>query len=219
MLARLESGSLGRVVFAVPSEVRWALPLYELALMTAHTLRDAAAAPELVFVTPERRPMNEFGPAASDHIADLVREQGIELITDRAPAAVEGDELRCEDGTTVAAPFVVTLPALAVPDIPGLPQGRSGFIACDPEMRVDGLRNVWAAGDATWLPIKQGGLAAQQAEVAAGSILAEAGLGPPPAPFSPIVRAALLTGEEPRFLRARPARRRASAPVRSGGRR
>ena len=59
-------------------------------------------------------------------------------------------------------------------------------------------------GDATWLPIKQGGLAAQQAEVAAASIAAAAGYDVDPVTFEPVVRAALLTGEEPEFLRSGP---------------
>jgi sulfide:quinone oxidoreductase len=52
------------------------------------------------------------------------------------------------------------------------------------------------------LPIKQGGLAAQQAEAAASDIAAAAGLLVEPRPFRPVVRGALLTGEEPVFLRA-----------------
>src|SRR5581483_1821169 len=54
-------------------------------------------------------------------------------------------------------------------------------------------------------PIKQGGLAAQQADAAAQAIAA--GLGAPlqPEPFSPRLRGQLLTGLGPTYLSARPA--------------
>jgi hypothetical protein len=69
-------------------------------------------------------------------------------------------------------------------------------------MRVEGLDSVWAAGDATWFPVKQGGLAAQQADVAARSIAAQAGAHVPIEAFQPVLRAALITGEAPDFFRS-----------------
>jgi hypothetical protein len=69
---------------------------------------------------------------------------------------------------------------------------------------VDGVKGVYAAGDVTWFPIKQGGLAAQQADSAASAIAAAAGASVNPQPFRPILRGALITGRAPRFLRAEP---------------
>ena len=54
----------------------------------------------------------------------------------------------------------------------------------------------------TSAPIKQGGLAAQQAVVAATAIAFAAGAKVSPAPYTPVLRALLLTGETPRWLRA-----------------
>jgi sulfide:quinone oxidoreductase len=54
----------------------------------------------------------------------------------------------------------------------------------------------------TAFPIKQGGLAAQQADAAAESIAALAGASIEPRPFKPVLRGLLLTGLSPRFLRA-----------------
>ena len=59
---------------------------------------------------------------------------------------------------------------------------------------MEGAANVWAAGDAIAFPIKQGGLAAQQAGAAAESIAAEAGADIEPQPFRPVLRGVLLTG-------------------------
>jgi hypothetical protein len=61
---------------------------------------------------------------------------------------------------------------------------------------------VFAAGDATDFPIKQGGLAAQQADAVAEAIAASVGADIDPQPFRPILRGVLLTGAAPRYLRA-----------------
>jgi sulfide:quinone oxidoreductase len=61
---------------------------------------------------------------------------------------------------------------------------------------------VYAAGDATVFPVRQGGLAAQQADAAAELIAAEADATVEPAPFRPVLRGLLLTGSEPSYMRA-----------------
>jgi CBS domain-containing protein len=66
---------------------------------------------------------------------------------------------------------------------------------------VIGLRDVYAAGDITSFPVKQGGIAAQQAEVAATSIASSAGADVEPRTFRPVLRGVLLTGDAPRYLR------------------
>jgi sulfide:quinone oxidoreductase len=67
---------------------------------------------------------------------------------------------------------------------------------------VDGLDGVFAAGDATFFPVKQGGLAAQQADAVAEVIAAAAGVDIEPKPFRPMLRGVLLAGRKPRFMRA-----------------
>ena len=61
--------------------------------------------------------------------------------------------------------------------------------------------DVFAAGDATAGPIKQGGLATQQADAAAEAIAAEAGAPVTPRPCRRVLRGVVLTGEAPLFLR------------------
>jgi sulfide:quinone oxidoreductase len=63
---------------------------------------------------------------------------------------------------------------------------------------------VWAVGDMTTRPLKQGGLAAQQADVAAADIAALAGDALDVAPYRPALHGLMLTGAEPEFLRRRP---------------
>jgi sulfide:quinone oxidoreductase len=98
---------------------------------------------------------------------------------------------------------VVASPELRVPYLNGVPRGAGGFVPTDDLGRVKGLEHVFAAGDATSFPIKQGGLAAQQADAAAAAIAALAGVPVEPRPPDLLLRAALLTGSAPQFMRVR----------------
>jgi sulfide:quinone oxidoreductase len=64
------------------------------------------------------------------------------------------------------------------------------------------MADVFAAGDMTTFPIKQGGLAAQQADAVAEAIAADFGALGEPTAFRPVLRALLLTGGRPIFLQA-----------------
>ena len=96
---------------------------------------------------------------------------------------------------------VVALPRPEGPRIAGLPADAEGFVPVDEYGRVRGLEHVYAAGDVTDWPLKQGGLASQQADAAAGAIAAWAGAPVQPAPFEPVLRGLLLTDDRPVFLR------------------
>jgi sulfide:quinone oxidoreductase len=88
------------------------------------------------------------------------------------------------------------LPVLRGPAITGLPCDEHGFIPVDVHGRVDGLDGVFAAGDATTFPLKQGGIAAQQAEAAAEAVAVRHGCAIEPEPFRPVLRGRLITGDD-----------------------
>ena len=192
-----------RIVFVVPPGVSWSIAAYELALLTAAE-RDARRlhGTEIALVTHESGPLGVFGTAASKLVAARLDEAGISLHTEARAETVVGHRLRLESGEELEPAAVIALPGLRVPPIQGLPQREGGFVQTDVTMRVAGLEHVWAAGDATWFPVKQGGLATQQADAAARSIAALAGAHVPAEPFRPVLRAALITGGSPEFLRA-----------------
>jgi sulfide:quinone oxidoreductase len=203
LLRELERRRIRRVAFAVPGGSSWPLPLYELALMTAlHVQRLGLRHVELSLVTPEEEPLELFGRAASEAVRALLADRGIDVHTRRYPAAVGGAGLATVPGDSIAADRVVSLPWLRGPFLEGLPHDAEGFIPTDLHGVVDGVADVYAAGDATNFAVKQGGLATQQADAAAEAIAARAGAGVTPRPFQPVLRGLLLTGGEPRFLRA-----------------
>jgi sulfide:quinone oxidoreductase len=189
------------VAFAVPLGATWTLPLYELALMTAEHVRGAGVDDaRLVFVTPERNPLEVFGARIGARIRALLAERGIGLFTEAVPRRVGARGLEIADREPVAAERVVALPRLDGPWIDGLPHDGDGFIPTDEHGAVPGAPAVWAAGDGTAFPIKQGGLAAQQAVAAAAAIAAHLGADVVPEPFRPALRGVLLDPRGARFL-------------------
>jgi sulfide:quinone oxidoreductase len=191
-----------RIGFTVPGSVAWPLPLYELALQTAVHFERLPLAVDTAIVTHEHEPLELFGPDAVEAITKLVGERGIELVTDRYPVAFVGGMLSLTPEGHLEADRVVTLPQLEGPAIDGVPTDGRGFIPTDPSGYVRGLTDVFAAGDATTFPIKQGGLATQQAGAAAEEIASMAGAEVEPQPFRPVLRGLILTGGAPFFARA-----------------
>jgi sulfide:quinone oxidoreductase len=205
LLDELERGEVRTVAFTTPSASSWPLPLYELALMTAAFLAGREiTGRRLIVVTPEEEPLALFGPAGVDAVAPLLAMRGVELRTASRPQAVSPEGLELTGGQRVHCDRVVTLPALEGPRIAGLAYDSLGFIPTDANGLVTGTADVYAAGDATAFPLKQGGLAAQQADAAAAAIARRLGAAIEPEPFTGVLRGLLLTGTAPRYLRAEP---------------
>jgi sulfide:quinone oxidoreductase len=157
---------------------------------------------QLKLVTHESRPLELFGTEASEAVRALLDERGIELVTDRVPLEARDGQLLTAPGSPVDAQCVVSLPRIEGPSVAGLPHDGNGFIPVDSHARVESLDGVFAAGDATTCPLKQGGIATQQADAASEAIAAELGAELEPQPFRPVLRGLLLTGAAPRYLRA-----------------
>ena len=202
LLRDLEQAYTHKVAFVVPPQVAWPLPAYELALMTARQVESMGIDDaELTIVTPEAAPLGIFGRQAAEAVAAELAAANIELVTGAYVERVQAGRLEIQPGARrLEVDRVVALPRAAGPHVPGLPADDAGFIPTDAHARVVGVDGVWAAGDGTSFPIKQGGLAAQQADAAAASIAALAGAGIAPEPFRPVLRGVLMTGDAPQFM-------------------
>jgi len=202
LAGELLAGKLHRIVFAVPQGCSWPLPLYELALLTATHLQEQGAAGEVVLVSPEITPLEVFGAQASRLVADFLAERGVRFIGESDPQSVEHDgALLLGSGESLDADCVVAVPELRGPRITGVPTDAWGFITTDALGRVIGLADVYAAGDMTSFPVKQGGLAAQQADLIAQCIASENGAVVKEPRVQHVLRARLLGGARPIFLR------------------
>lgn len=201
VVARLREGSLRRLVFTMPGGLGWALPAYELALFAATELkRSGITDTQLTIVTPEDGPLQIFGRRASEQVARLLADNGIEVLVGTHPVKYEDGRLAIVPGEEIEADAVVSLPRLEGRRIEGLPYDATDFIPVDDHMRVPGLAHVYAIGDVTNFPVKQGGIATQQADVAAESIALELGCEVEANPLDPVLRGILWTGSKPRYL-------------------
>jgi sulfide:quinone oxidoreductase len=203
LIQDIEGGYVKRIAFVVPSGVAWSLPLYELALMTANRAREVApGGVEITFVTPEEAPLIVFGKQASEKIAKLLDAAGIAVETGAHPVVEGTGQVRLVPGDRrIECDRVVALPKIVGRGIKGLPSDEDGFIPIDDHARVPGANDVYAAGDGTTFPVKQGGIACQQADTAAAGIARVAGADVPAQPFRPVLRGQLLTGGKPQFMR------------------
>src|SRR5215211_2111221 len=197
------TGHVRSVAFAVPTLAAWPLPLYELALMAKVQLEEAGATGvEIDIVTPEGEPLGIFGREVSVAVKQLLEERGIGLRAHTTPVVFRSGALIVVPGRAVRADRVVSVPVPEGLRIPGIPTDGHGFIRTGQNGHVEGFEDVYAAGDITSFPLKQGGIATQQADAAAESIAALAGAPVIPRPFRPVLRGLLLTGLTPRFLSA-----------------
>src|ERR687898_1675535 len=173
-----------QLAFLVPAEVKWSLDAYELARLTvSHLQARSAGKVKVAVITHEAEPLELLGAAAVGALTELLEASRVGLERSAVVTSFESGAVRLSDGGSIRSDHAVALPALEAPKIAGLPYGPRGFLPTDARMHVAGLDLVWAAGDVTWFPIKQGGLAAQQAEVAATAIAATADARVPAATF------------------------------------
>jgi len=202
LLQDVEGGYTKSIAFVVPPGVTWALPVYELALMTAERTYSLNLEVQLTIVTPEDEPLAIFGRSASEAVARVLADAGITVVPNAHVRQVDHGEVIAAPGDVlVRAERVIALPRLEGPGVRGLRADTHGFLPVDDRGHVTGTDDVFAAGDGTTFAIKQGGIAAQQADAVAGTIAGRAGAEVTAQPFRPVLQAKLLTGSQAKYLR------------------
>jgi sulfide:quinone oxidoreductase len=203
LIQDVEGDYVHKLAFVSPGRMAWPLPLYELAMMTAGRAYDMNIKLETTIVTPEDSPLAIFGSSASSAVSKLLVRANVETISSAYAEVPSSHKVVINPGERhLEVDRVIALPELYGPIVRGIPLGDNGFIRVDPHCRVPDVERIYAAGDATDFPIKQGGIGSQQADVAAQSIAALAGASVTPERFDPVIHGMLLTNEEPRYLTA-----------------
>lgn len=186
VVRKLRAGVLRNVAFTMPGGSSWALPLYELALLGSAVLaKSGIEDARLTVITPEDVPLLLFGRSVGERMARLMSERGIDLIAGVHPVEFDGERLWVAPGDPIETDAVVSLPRLEGRHVDGLPHDEDGFLRVDEHCRVPGTERVFAAGDVTTFPVKQGGIATQEADTAAEAIAAAVGCDIEPTPFDP----------------------------------
>lgn len=194
LIRDFELGYSRRLAVVIPSGPVWPLRGYELALIFTQNARGMGLEIETSLVTPELSPLEMLGDEAVTAVSDALREAGVAVVFANQVEIEPG-----QPGVLVAHPSgeridvdrVVALPTLRGRPIPGVPVEEHGFVEIDERCRVKGLEHVWAVGDITTFPVKSGGMATAQADVAAEAIAAAAGADIEPRAFDPAGRGEL----------------------------
>lgn len=205
VIRALGTRSLRHLIFAMPASHSWSLPLYELALLAQARQSGEefmTRRTRLSIVTPEEAPLLVFGRGASDAVSELLAERDIEVITGTHPIGFDRrrSALSVAPGKSISADGVISLPRMEGRRFSGIPHDEQGFIPTDEYGRIANVEGIYAAGDITTFPVKQGGIAAQQADTVAEAIAADLGCDVDAKPFDPVLRGVLWTGEGPRYL-------------------
>ena len=204
LIQDVEQGYIRKLAFIIPNPAPWPLPVYELALMTARRAWDMNIELSITVVTPEDAPLAIFGQPVSRAINELLEGHGIFVVSStECKVPRRGEVVIHTGGHRLYVDRVIALPELLGPSVPGVPRlTPHGFIPIDPYCKVVGTERVFAAGDATDFTIKHGGIAAQQADVAAECIAALAGEQIEPSRFEPRLHAMLLGANKPLYITA-----------------
>jgi len=204
LIQDIEGDYIHSLAFVAPGRMAWPLPLYELALMTAGRAYDMGIELTTTIITPEDSPLAIFGSTASSAVAERLEQAHIQTINSAYVEIPHSGEVVINPGDRrLHVDRVIALPELYGPGVRGIPLGENGFIRVNPYGQVPHVGPIYAAGDVLEFPVKHGGIASQQADVAAQSIAALAGAPVTPQPFNPVIRGMLLTDGKPLYLTAR----------------
>ena len=201
LLKDLRAGRPMRLSFVAPFGVAWSIATYELALLTAELVNRHGSSAELSVITAEREPLEVLGSEAAARVTALLALAGVELECGRPVSGYQDGRLKIEAGRARSVDAAIALPGIMGRALPGVPRNQDDFIVVDEYGLVRGEDRIYAVGDVTDFAIKQGGVATQQADAAASHIAARAGADVTPAPFEPVLRAALLTGQGSLYVR------------------
>jgi sulfide:quinone oxidoreductase len=208
LVHEIDAGAVRNVVFVAPEGPRWSLPVYELATMTAERAEHQANQQIAVaVVTPERGPLDIFGLANSEAIERLADELGVIVHTNATVLDWDGRTMTLANGAEYPVDRLFAMPRLSGIAPSGLPQDEHGFLPVDEFQRVLGgdapLPGIFAVGDVTNFPLKQGGLATEAADTAVDAIEVQFGSREASEPFPREIEAILLTAGRRIPMRAR----------------
>jgi sulfide:quinone oxidoreductase len=202
LLQDIDEGYTHAVSFVVPPGMTWPFPLYELAIMTARQAWSMGIDDiKMQVVSPEASPLALFGGKATEAMAELLAKARVDFRGNAYVRETEAHRFEMVPGTEeLDSQRVVALPTIEGIRIDGVPADDHGFVPVDEQLRVVGLADVFAAGDGTTFPVKQGGIACQQADAIAEQIAAAAGAPVEAEPFRPVLRGRVLAGHGAQYL-------------------
>jgi sulfide:quinone oxidoreductase len=170
-----------------------------------------SAAIPLAVVTSEDTPL-VFGPDAGAAVDRVLAREGVSVHAGTVVREWRWGQLELLGGGTLDADRVIALPVERGPFLDGVPSDSQGFARIGADGAVPGAPDVWAVGDGSSCPVKQGGIACQQADSVASAIVRRLGMEVEEVPFEPRLRGWIWDGGPGTFLRTDLAGGRTESP-------
>jgi sulfide:quinone oxidoreductase len=188
LMQQVREGRIGSLAFVEPPAPTRSFDLYDLAIDTAVTLRRRGVEADLTLVTAQPGPLAILGVRTAGALRHTLNAHGLHVVESAYVRSIGYGEVELAPlSRRIAAERVIAAPRLIGPRLHNVPSDRDGFVPVDPHGRVRGLEAVFAAGDCTPFPVKHPSLAAQQADVVAAAIAADAGLSVADERFTPVL--------------------------------
>jgi len=178
LLRDFEEGYARSLAVVIPPGPVWPLRAYELALLVRLQAEGMGIDVQTTIIAPEASPLAILGHQALDVISNELERAGVAVLSSDRAEVEHGHRavvVLQPSGERLEVDRVLALPALRGRRLAGIPTDPQGFIEIDEHCRAHQLHDVWAVGDGTAFPIKSGGFAAEQADVAAEDIAAASG--------------------------------------------
>jgi sulfide:quinone oxidoreductase len=189
---RLRAGHIRSLAFVEPHAPTRPFDLYDLAIDAAVTVRERRLETVLTLVTAQPTPLAALGLNVACMLRSTLGAHGLRVIESSYVRSIgDGFAVLAPQSRVIEAECVIAAPRLAGPRLDHLPSDRDGFVSVDAFGRVPGADGVFAAGDCTSFPVKHPSLAAQQADVVASALAADAGVEVAAEPFRPVLRCVL----------------------------
>ena len=188
LMHQVREGRIGSLAFVEPPAPTHSFDLYDLAIDTAVTLRRKGVDADLTLVTAQPGPLAILGVRTAGALRHTLNAHGLRVVESAYVRSIGYGEVELAPlSRRIAAERVIAAPRLTGPRLQHVPSDRDGFVPVDPHGRVRGLEAVFAAGDCTPFPVKHPSLAAQQADVVAAAIAADAGVSVADERFAPVL--------------------------------
>jgi NADH dehydrogenase len=136
--------------------------------------------------------LGAFSDKAHEYAADKLQHRGVTLRLATGVTEIAADRVTLSDGSEILTRTVVWAGGIQAPEVAdklGLPQGRAGRVAVEPDLTVEGFPGVYVVGDVAIIPgadghdlPQLGSVALQAGRCAAENILADID-GKPRKPF------------------------------------